>query len=165
MTNGRGPRLIDALVALHGEMTRRKGIATAPQARGSAIRSLCAAFGDRAVVLVGSSLGVPVTACFALVFAGKAFFHTAATGERGLRCAASYGAVYALALLLAERGVRELDLGGLDEQGPMLGVARFKEGFGGRTQTRTGEWQWARPSGLTLLWDLALRARRGALGA
>lgn len=161
--SGRGRNEVDALVSLHEEMTRRKRIATAPQARRSAITSLCSSFGEHALVLVGSSGGVPVTACFVLVFAGRAFFHSAATGSRGLRCGASYAAVHMLGLLLAERGVRELDLGGLDARGPMLGVARFKQGFGGRVVTRTGEWHWATRPGLARLADLALRVRRGAL--
>lgn len=161
---GCDPAEIDALVALHGEMTRRKGIRRAPQARRATISSLCARFRDRALVLVGSSRGRAVTACFVLTFAGRAFFHTAATGAAGLRCGASYAAVHELALLLAQRGVRELDLGGLDTRGALIGVARFKEGFGGRVVERTGEWQWASHPMIAAVAELGVALRRGALG-
>ncbi|MBM4433530.1 MAG: peptidoglycan bridge formation glycyltransferase FemA/FemB family protein [Chloroflexi bacterium] len=164
-TAGRDAEHIEALVALHGTMTRRKRIPTAPQAERGALASLCRHFGDGAVVLIGWADGVPITACFALVFGDRAFFHTAATGPDGLRRAASYAAVRELALALARRGVTELDLGGLDPSARMAGVARFKEGFGGRLERRTGEWHWGSLPGLVLIADAALAVRRGALGA
>lgn len=157
-TVGRGPVEVATLVTLHRDMTRRKGIGTAPQARSSAIRSLCAAFGDDALIVVGSIAGTPVTACFTLTFGARAFFHTAATAGRGLRSSASYAAVHRLALELAARGIRELDLGGLDQHA-MPGVARFKEGFGGRVVSRTGEWDWCSHASIRALAQIAMRLR------
>lgn len=163
--SGHGKAEVGALVDLHAQMTRRKRIKTAPQAQHAAIFSLCRAFGERAIILIGSKAGTPVTACLALTFADGAFFHTAATGDGGLGAGASYAAVHTLALLLAERGVRTLDLGGMDERGAMLGVARFKKGFGGRIAVRTGEWHWSSRPGAARLVDVAVGMRRGALGA
>ncbi len=59
-----------------------------------------------------------------------AYYHTAGTSSDGMECGASHFLMARLAERLADAGVRELNLGGVDPA--QEGLRRFKTGFGSR---------------------------------
>ncbi len=85
-----------------------------------------------------------VSSCLISIFNNKAFYHYAASTERGREISASYGMIFNLYKYLKQQNVKQLDFGGLSEDGSSAGVDFFKEGFNGTTINRIGEFDIAK---------------------
>ena len=69
----------------------------------------------------------------------KAFYHYAASTERGREISASYGMIFHLIQELKNLSIDELDFGGISSDGSSSGVDFFKLGFNGEELSKLGE--------------------------
>jgi hypothetical protein len=152
-------RTVRALSVLYEEMVREKGLAGQPGLERD-LADLCGILKERALILIGSQDDQPLVGCLVLTFGSKAFYLKAAAGQRGRALSASYAMVYRLFEQLRDRGLSELDFGGIaPETVGGEGVAHFKRGFGGEPVEYLGEWEWAGFRPVRWAMDLALRYR------
>ena len=78
------------------------------------------------------------------MFHRKAFYHYAASTERGRNLNASYDMIFQLINYLNSLDISILDFGGLSEDQSSAGVDFFKEGFNGAEVKRVGEFDIAK---------------------
>jgi len=81
----------------------------------------------------------PVSVCLVSLLDNKAFYHYAASTERGRDISASYGMIFNLVEKLRDLSIDELDFGGLSNDGSSSGVDFFKQGFNGQEFLKIGE--------------------------
>ena len=81
----------------------------------------------------------PVSVCLVSILGNKAFYHYAASTERGRVISASYGMIFNLIKILRDLSVNELDFGGISIDGSSAGVDFFKLGFNGEELLKIGE--------------------------
>ena len=81
----------------------------------------------------------PVSVCVVSLLGNKAFYHYAASTERGRVVSASYGMIFNLIKELRGLAVDELDFGGISADGSSSGVDFFKLGFNGEELLKIGE--------------------------
>ena len=81
----------------------------------------------------------PVSVCLISIFNNKAFYHYAASTERGRGISASYGMIFNLIQELKSLSIDELDFGGISSDGSSSGVDFFKLGFNGEELSKLGE--------------------------
>lgn len=148
------------LLELNRGMMERKALDDSIALEPAEVARLCAAFGDRATILVGREGSTCLCACLVLRYGASAFYFAAATGERGRTIGASYALLVRLIEVLRGTGVARLDLGGLDPRSTPGGVNHFKGGFGGALVEYLGEWEWSSSSLASAAVSLAVRARR-----
>jgi len=98
-----------------------------------------------------------VSSCLISIFDNKAFYHYAASTERGREISASYGMIFNLYKYLKQQDVSQLDFGGLSEDGSSAGVDFFKEGFNGITVNRIGEFDIAKSKIHNYLFNKAIK--------
>ena len=98
-----------------------------------------------------------VSSCLISIFDNKAFYHYAASTERGREIAASYGMIFNLYKYLKQQNIKQLDFGGLSEDGSSTGVDFFKEGFNGTTVNRIGEFDIAKSKIHNYLFNKAIK--------
>ena len=150
-----------ALATLTDEMSRLKGAAHQRAEEDLHVQS--AALGSSVLTLVGYRGDRAVTACQVLCWGTMAIYATAATNEAGREISAAYAMIAQLREVLRAAGVETLDFGGIDPDNPAArGVDHFKMGFGGRTLSYAGEWEWATSPWVRAFGNLAVRVRRGA---
>jgi len=98
-----------------------------------------------------------ISSCLISIFDNKAFYHYAASTERGREVSASYGMIFNLYKYLKKQNVTQLDFGGLSEDGSSAGVDFFKEGFNGTTVNRIGEFDIAKSKIHNYLFNKAIK--------
>ncbi len=98
-----------------------------------------------------------VSSCLISIFDSKAFYHYAASTERGREISASYGMIFNLYKYLKQQHVMQLDFGGLSEDGSSAGVDFFKEGFNGIIVNRIGEFDIAKSKIHNYLFNKAIK--------
>jgi len=87
----------------------------------------------------GLEVNKPVSVCLVSLLNDKAFYHYAASTERGRVTSASYGMIFNLIKELRSLSVDELDFGGISADGSSSGVDFFKLGFNGEELLKIGE--------------------------
>jgi hypothetical protein len=118
---------------------------------------------DRGILfLVGTHEDQDVCGCVAVITEQKAVYYYAAANELARSKYLSNAMVWKLINLLRERGVRELDLTGIDP-GKNWGGYHFKKGIGGRSVEYLGEWEYASHSSLKRVMNLALYLKSSRL--
>lgn len=124
----RGGRLLDLLIGNH-ESFRRARKHHGPS--GPEVAALVAGLQRKedAIVLTALAGSQPVAGILIVVHGRAATYHIAWTSPEGRRAHAHNLLLWHGILVLKERGLAMLDLGGLDAKAP--GVARFKLGMGG----------------------------------
>ena len=111
----------------------------------AAIKRLLDCFGERLVLVKAhDSTGVILAMRAAVIVGTNAYDILAATSREGRRTYASNVALGALLELLARRGIRNYDFGGVDPV-KNKGVFNFKHGAGGTEVTYGGEYEIALP--------------------
>ena len=93
----------------------------------------------RLFVYAGFENDRPVSVCLVSLMDNKAFYHYAASTERGRDISASYGMIFNLVEKLRDLSIDELDFGGLSNDGSSSGVDFFKQGFNGQGFLKIGE--------------------------
>ena len=81
----------------------------------------------------------PVSVCVISLLDNKAFYHYAASTERGREIYASYGMIFNLVRELRGISIDELDFGGISTDESSTGVDFFKLGFNGEDFLKVGE--------------------------
>ena len=81
----------------------------------------------------------PVSVCVISLLDNKAFYHYAASTERGREIYASYGMIFNLLRELRRLSIDELDFGGISADKSSSGVDFFKLGFNGEDFLKIGE--------------------------
>lgn len=99
---------------------------------------------NRIITLAGYKDHECVAACVVSIFHRKAFYHYAASTNRGGDLNASYGMIFELMNYLNSMNIDILDFGGLSEDQSSAGVDFFKEGFNGEEIKRVGEFDIAK---------------------
>ena len=93
----------------------------------------------RVFSFVGIENSKTIAVCLISIINKKAFYHYAASTERGRELSASYGMIFHLINKLRELGIKKLDFGGLSPDGSSTGVDFFKLGFNGEVINKVGE--------------------------
>ena len=93
----------------------------------------------RLFTYAGFENNIPVSVCLVSILDDKAFYHYAASTERGRELSASYGMIYNLIQELERLSIDELDFGGISSDGSSAGVDFFKLGFNGDELSKLGE--------------------------
>ncbi len=97
-------------------------------------------------LIVGRKEGTPLSAVLCGIERGRAYYLMGGTSPAGFECNAATLVLWRASVLLAERGARVLNLGGVPREAategdPAHGLFRFKEGFGAtRVDCRSGTW-------------------------
>ncbi len=99
---------------------------------------------NKIITLAGYKDRECVAACVVSMFHRKAFYHYAASTNRGGDLHASYGMIFELINYLYSLDIDILDFGGLSEDQSTAGVDFFKEGFNGEEIKRVGEFDIAK---------------------
>ena len=99
---------------------------------------------NKMITLAGYKENECVAACVVSIFYQKAFYHYAASTDRGKDLNASYGMIFELMKYLNSHNIDTLDFGGLSEDQSSAGVDFFKEGFNGEEIKRVGEFDIAK---------------------
>ena len=99
---------------------------------------------NKMITLAGYKDNECVAACVVSMFYQKAFYHYAASTDRGKDLNASYGMIFELMKYLNSHNIDTLDFGGLSEDQSSAGVDFFKEGFNGEEIKRVGEFDIAK---------------------
>ena len=99
---------------------------------------------NKMITLAGYKDNECVAACVVSIFYKKAFYHYAASTDRGKALNASYGMIFELMKYLNSLNIDTLDFGGLSEDQSSAGVDFFKEGFNGEEIKRVGEFDIAK---------------------
>ena len=99
---------------------------------------------NKIITLAGYKDHECVAACVVSMFHRKAFYHYAASTNRGGDLNASYGMIFELMNYLNSLDIDTLDFGGLSEDQSSAGVDFFKEGFNGEEVKRIGEFDIAK---------------------
>ena len=86
----------------------------------------------------------PIAVCVISIINDTAFYHYAASAERGRELSASYSMIFHLINKLRELGIKKLDFGGLSSAGSSAGVDSFKLGFKGEVINKVGEFDIAK---------------------
>lgn len=96
---------------------------------------------DRSAVLsvTAHRKGSQIAGALFLLHGTGATYHIGWTGESGRVVNAQNRVIFEAMMALKARGIRWLDLGGLDT-GPQAGIARFKLGLGHKPTTLAGTW-------------------------
>ena len=90
----------------------------------------------------------------------KAFYHYAASTERGRVTSASYGMIYNLIKELGNLSVDELDFGGISVDGSSAGVDFFKLGFNGEEFSKIGEFDISKSKVYSYLFSKLLQFKK-----
>ena len=93
----------------------------------------------RLFTYAGFENNIPVSVCLISILGDRAFYHYAASTERGRELSASYGMIYNLIQELKRLSINELDFGGISSDGSSAGVDFFKLGFNGDELSKLGE--------------------------
>ncbi len=107
----------------------------------------CFVGGGSGRLFVGRKDGAAVSAILCGVEGSRAYYLMGGTSPAGFACNAATMVLWRASVLLAERGVVEMNLGGVPREAEQEGHAehglwRFKEGFGPRrVECRSGVWQ------------------------
>ena len=101
-----------------------------------------------------------VAACVVSIFYQKAFYHYAASTDRGRDLNASYGMIFELMQYLNSLNIDTLDFGGLSEDQSSAGVDFFKEGFNGEEIKRVGEFDIAKSILHSYIFNKALNFKK-----
>ena len=149
-----------ALAKLTGEMSQIKN--ATHQRTAADLQVQATLLGSSVITLVGYLDGQPVSGCQVLLWGTMAIYATAAANLAGREISAAYAMIAQLREVLRAESVVTLDLGGIDPLNPAAGgVDHFKLGFGGRTVSYSGEWEYAASPLYRALGNLAVRLRRG----
>jgi hypothetical protein len=126
------PAGLDAALALHARERRRRGYAAVS-------RELVAAAARRGPALLATADGAAGPAAFVLVFVhgATATYEVGWTSAAGRAAHAHHRLLWTIVERLRERGVRLLDLGGLDLP---AGIVRFKLASGALPRTYAGSY-------------------------
>ena len=136
---GEQQNLWEDYVKIHNEMCERKGMRNFRLA-GEIAEALRRHLNGKHLVLVGDLNGRPACGCIALVHGAKSYYLYAAASDEARNHDLSNAMMWKMTELLRERGVRELDLSGIDPiRNP--GGAHFKRGVGGRLVATLGDWE------------------------
>jgi len=150
---------VHELVSLHGEMLSQKKLSLS-RIETTEIATLCDILDEQALVFTGYLDGGAITSTLVLRFGAKAFYLIGASGKEGRALRASYGLIDRLLKYLRAEGTEQFDFGGLDPHGSKAaGVNQFKTGFGGETVEHLGEWEWASPAWLRVVFNLGVWSR------
>ena len=101
----------------------------------------------------------PVTVCVISLLGNKAFYHYAASTEKGREIKASYGMIFNLIKELRNLSVDELDFGGISADGSS-GVDFFKLRFNGEEMLKLGEFDISRSKVYSYFFNKALQFKR-----
>lgn len=135
------------IAALHDELQNFKGAHVVDwRARPARIAALVREFGPRLVVVqCRDDDGVLHAVRGAVVCSGHAYDIIAASSIEGRRRYSSHVTLWELQTELAQRGIADFDLGGVDPVNNK-GVYDFKHGSGARDVDYLGEWDTASPA-------------------
>lgn len=134
---GANPAQFRWLLEQEDDMRDRRGVVGLPssftelyiKARGSPARS--------ALILRADHRGARVAAIMILLHGSAATYHVGWSDDTGRRIGAHNLLLWQAMASLKQRGVRQLDLGGVNTQ-RSAGIARFKLGMGGRVTRLAG---------------------------
>ncbi len=101
----------------------------------------------------------PVTVCVISLLGNKAFYHYAASSERGRATKASYGMIFNLVSKLKNLSVEELDFGGISPDGTS-GVDFFKLRFNGEELLKVGEFDISKSKVYSYFFNKALQLKK-----
>jgi lipid II:glycine glycyltransferase (peptidoglycan interpeptide bridge formation enzyme) len=138
---GNGEKERRDFISVHKQMTSSKkleGLALVKDELDLLVRC----FSEDANIITGYLDSIPVTTCLVLTLGHSAFYYLAATNEHGRELSAAYGLVFRAMEILSRKGIKYLDMGGIDPRGAP-GITHFKKGFGGQMIEYLGEWDWA----------------------
>ena len=138
---GTGEEYCRDFLNVHDQMIRSKGLERLAVPHDD-FRLLLQSFSKQARIVTGYVETIPVTTCLILILGQSGFYYLAATNDKGRELSASYGMAFRAMLILLEKGITHLDMGGIDPRKDQ-GVTHFKKGFGGRMVEYLGEWDWA----------------------
>lgn len=131
----KGGRLLDWLVERNAALGRTRGV---PLPKPRLVRALVQAAGPpRTLIVAALAKSEPLAAGLFLRHGPDATYYVSHTTEAGRQLSATNLMLWTAITRLAEAGVRQLDLGGIDTRAAP-GLARFKLGLGGRTLSLTG---------------------------
>ncbi|WP_119418046.1 GNAT family N-acetyltransferase [Desertibaculum subflavum] len=131
----KGGRLLDWLVERNTVLGRQRGIALP---KPGLVRALVQAAGPPQTLIVAVlAKNQPLCAGLFLRHGPDATYYVSHTTEAGRQLSATNLMLWTAIARLADAGVRQLDLGGIDTRAAP-GLARFKLGLGGRTLSLTG---------------------------
>ena len=160
---GNDEKFVMEFCKLYEDMLKEKDIKSLILSKED-ITSLVLSLDKNVVIFTGDFDDLPVTSCIVLTFKKKAFYYMAATNKRGREIMGSYAMVYRLFEYLKEKGITDLDLGGIDPvSSDARGVNHFKKGFGGRMVEYLGEWEQASSEWIRWAVNIAIRLKRGQL--
>ena len=108
---------------------------------------------------VGLENNKPVTVCVISLLGNKAFYHYAASSERGRVTRAPYGMIFNLVSKLKNLSVEELDFGGISSDGTS-GVDHFKLRFNGEELLKVGEFDISKSKVYSYFFNKALQLKK-----
>lgn len=141
---GCGDEDIKAMLIAHRGMVEKKNLFSILSTEDE-LKSLRTHLGETGMTIItGFYQGEPVTTFLTFDFGKKSIYMVGGTSEIGRKNSAAYPLVLRLLPILAEKGIRFFDFGGLDPVTPSAaGVNRFKLGYGGDIAEYVGEWEWS----------------------
>ncbi|MEZ5658736.1 MAG: GNAT family N-acetyltransferase [Burkholderiaceae bacterium] len=139
ITVGRQSPQLDWLLERDREQQQRRGYTALPAGFVTAWRDLGARDGTGAdLLMLRAELGrEPVGAMLFLLHGRRATYHVGWSDDRGREHGAHNLLLWRAMLMLRDKGIDALDLGGVDTQRG-AGIARFKLGSGGEVRWRAG---------------------------
>lgn len=134
----------DWLIAAEGAQQTARGYRALPTGFARAYAAAAAtapgtACGAGMLSVTAHLGGQKVAGALFLCHGTSATYHIGWTGAPGRAVSAQNRVLWEGCLALKDRGIRFLDLGGLDT-GPLAGISRFKLGLGAAPVTLTGSW-------------------------
>ena len=114
---------------------------------------------SRLFTFAGFENNNPVSVCLISILGNKAFYHYAASTERGRELSASYGMIYNLVRELKNLSIAELDFGGVSTDESSSGVDFFKHGFNGQVFNKIGEFDIAKSTLYSSFFSNVLRLK------
>ena len=106
----------------------------------------------------------PISVCLVSLLDKKAFYHYAASTQRGRDISASYGMISNLIEKLRDLSIDDLDFGGLSNDGSSSGVDFFKQGFNGKGFLKIGEFDISKFKLYSYFFDMLLRFKKTSKG-
>lgn len=153
--------LVRDLVSLHQEMASAKKRQVTAASIGE-VSALCSSLVGHVMILAGYLGNTPVCSCLVLLIGEKAFYAIAASGESGRRIGAAYAMVPQLVSHLKEKGLKQMDFGGINPGAlSARGVDHYKKGFGGKPVQYLGEWEFSSARWLKWGANFAIRYKLG----
>ena len=115
---------------------------------------------SRLFTFAGLENNKPVSVCVVSILDNKAFYHYAASTDRGRVASASYGMIFNLIKELRNLSVDELDFGGISADGSSAGVDFFKLGFNGEELLKIGEFDISKSKVYSYLFSKLLQFKK-----